>query len=277
MAVQVIRNGLARAAGAVGLMLSVMLVLAIPAPALACSDYGGCWAVPSLEVSQSIIRQAHDRAIFDRQILGNAGRDDAQDTPRPRTTPQSRSATPAPPVSTTAALAQLRFTPSVQQRQRNFAAMVAAMRPRNPAGARELETVFASQDVIGTAARFLAPVGLSTDNLADAYTIWWMTVWANVHGVTNYGDPAQVQAVRGQAARALAQTDWASATDARKQQMAESLIVEVTSIPPAFANSANDPGRRQALNQNLRRAALTLGIDLDSMVLGPNGFVPANR
>jgi hypothetical protein len=277
MRLQAIRNGVARLAGSVGLMLCAVLPTAIPAPAQACDDYGGCWAVPSLEVSQSIIRDAISREIVDRQILDPSRNGDSGDTaPRDRATPQA--VPQSRPVPTTAdALAQLHFTPSLQERQRNFAAMVAAMRPRSPAGARELETLFARGDLIDKSARALAPVGISTDNLADAYALWWVTVWAKVHGATTYGDRAQVQAVRGQAARALAQTDWASSPDADKQELAESLIVEVMTIPPAFANSANDPARRQALTQNLRRSALTLGIDLDAMVLGPNGFVPADR
>lgn len=178
--------------------------------------------------------------------------------------PQARSAT-----STTV----LRFTPSTQRRSANLAGFVDRVRATDPAGARDLQQLLGSTDVIGQIGRALAPMGLQTDNLADAYTVYWITAWDIAQGQDSNPSPTQMQAVKRQAETAmLAVPQLAGASDANKQQAAEAFLVQAAMMQGMF-DSATDAEQRQQLASAVRQGASASGVDLDAMQLTPDGFV----
>lgn len=231
-------------------------------------DYGGGWAVPSLEVSQSIIRQNHDRAMMDRKILGNrADGDESSFSPR-----TNRIVNVAPAAS-------LSFTVSPSRRKANLAKFVAKTRPVNPDGAVKMEQLFASADVFASIGQGIAPMGLRVDNVADAYAVYWITAWEAANGITgSRTSRVQAQSVKTQVSSALLATpEFASAGAAQKQELAEALLVQSAMITASMDQMASDPAQRRAIAAAVRKGANAMGLDLDAMTLTENGFVPASK
>ncbi len=122
----------------------------------------------------------------------------------------------------------------------------------------------------------LGRFGLRSDNLADAYTVWWINVWHAAHGVT--GDPTQasVKAVKAQSERAmLATPGLAGGDDAGKQAMAEALLLQAVLIGSAAEQAKADPAQLRQIGDAARRSARGFGLDLDAFTLTDAGFVPA--
>jgi hypothetical protein len=252
-------------------VLCALLVAVIPHPAQACEEYGGCWAVPSLEVSQTIVRQALDREIFDRQILGNANGDDSGEEKVPSTT-QPR----AVPVAPASAAAVLRFVPNIEVRQRNLAQFVARTREQSPENANQMAALFASTDVFALFSQVLAPKGLRVDNVADAYTVYWITAWEASRGTIGDTSRAQAQAVTAQVTAALLETpQLINATSAQKQELAEALLVQTALISASMEAATGDPAQLERIAGAVRQGARRMGLDLDALTLTPKGFVPA--
>jgi hypothetical protein len=239
---------------------SLMLILPIyPGTAAAQSDYGGGWAIPSLDTAQSIIREQHDRAVMDRAILGER----REDTP-----PEPMNKVQRPP-------SVLAFTPNPDVRQRNVARMVRAARTHSPTNAEMLSALFASSDMFAYFARGIAPQGLQINNIADAYTVYWIAAWEASRGIIgSKTSREQAQAVKAQVTRALLNDSAiAEAPPARKQELAEELLVQAALIS-AFADAAaGQPEQLRTLAQAVRQGASAIGLDLDAMELGEAGFV----
>jgi hypothetical protein len=177
-----------------------------------------------------------------------------------------------------ASAATLRYAPSAQRRRINMARFVEKTRSSNPSSAAKMEQLFASVDVIAAMDRALAPVGLRTDNVADAYAVWWMTAWGAAHGDTSTPSMAKAQAVRAQAARAVAAVlDSAKADAAAKQEYAEALLVQAALIDGMVEQYGQDPAMAPKIASSVRKGARASGLDLDAMTLTEEGFVPAKR
>ena len=168
----------------------------------------------------------------------------------------------------------LAFKPSATRRRANLASFVAKSRASDPVGAAAMEQLFASTDVLAQLDEELAKQGLSVANVADAYTIWWITVWEAANGVSSDTPQGTIDAVKGQAARALlAVPAFTGASDADKQNLAESLLVQAMLL-----DAMNDSYREDAtLGPQLRSAAAQgargMGLDLSAMTLTADGFV----
>lgn len=81
-------------------------------------------------------------------------------------------------------------------------------------------------DVVGEVGKAMRGYGLSPDNVADAYAVWWISAWSAANGVETTDDPAIYQAVKMQARAAFAATpDFAKLPDADRQQFAEASMI----------------------------------------------------
>jgi hypothetical protein len=183
----------------------------------------------------------------------------------------------APKTAPTVPAAQLSFRSNPARRQANYANFVAGLATKDPTGARSLQAVFRSTDFIGAVGEAIAPYGLTTNNVADAYTIYWINAWEAAHGIVDSVETrSRVQAVRRQAASALQATpQFASATDAQKQEFAETLIIQAALISSNTKQVASDPRMSRQLSGAIRQGAKAMGLDLDTMVLTEQGFRPA--
>ncbi|MFM2431278.1 MAG: hypothetical protein RLZZ511_2491 [Cyanobacteriota bacterium] len=120
----------------------------------------------------------------------------------------------------------------------------------------------------------LARYNLDANNLADAYTVYWINAWQGSRGLT--GDPtaAQIVAVREQVLRAFAATPAVMVTtDMEKQEMAEGFLVQAGLIASAVEQAQNNPELMRSIKPAIRQGAMTVGLDLDRMELTDEGFV----
>jgi hypothetical protein len=177
---------------------------------------------------------------------------------------------PAPEVATTG----LRYTPSKARRAQNMARFVAKTRAVDPGNAADLERMFASGDIFEKLAAPMGDLGLRVDDLADAYAFWWITAWNATQGRNDNPSRAMCAAVRRQAARALAATPGiAGASDAAKQEFAETLLIQMLFIDVAVEQNKGKPERLRELAASVRQGARGMALDLSAMKLTESGFV----
>ena len=169
----------------------------------------------------------------------------------------------------------LRYQPSRTRRTANLAHFVEKTRAVDPAGEKDLANLFASGDFIDKIGRALAPADLRVDNVADAYTVWWINAWQATRGSNATPSRAKNEAVRSQAARALtASAEFTGASDAAKPELAESLLVQATLIDTAIEQAKGDRTRLAAIGAAVAKGARGMGLDLRTMILTEQGFVP---
>ncbi|WP_294331956.1 DUF6683 family protein [uncultured Sphingomonas sp.] len=172
--------------------------------------------------------------------------------------------------------AMLHYTPSKARRTANLARFVSKTRAADPRGAEDLQKLFAQGDFIEKIRALVAPQGLQIDNIADAYALWWITAWQASRGSNDTPSRAVLAAVRRQAAGAIAATGQiAGASDAQKQELAESLWVQSALIDGAVEQAKQKPERLRAIGDAARKGAEQMGIDLDRFELTAEGFVPS--
>jgi hypothetical protein len=178
----------------------------------------------------------------------------------------------AAPVAPRASFA---FTPSRSRTKANIGNFVA--RTPNPAARAELEQMFAAQpglmDDLAAGAR---ANGFDPHNVADAYALWWMNAWDASEKRDSKPDAATVAAVRQQVYAAFAATPgFAATSDAERQEYAEALLLQAALLASAFEQNRNNPEMLELLAEATRKGAkASYGIDLQSMILTRNGFVP---
>ncbi|MGL4967693.1 MAG: DUF6683 family protein [Inquilinus sp.] len=181
------------------------------------------------------------------------------------------------PAQSAPAAATFRYTPSRDRRAANLAQFVARSRQSDPKGAEDLTKLFASTDLIEAMRPPLAKVGLRIDDVADAYAVWWVNAWLASHGTDLDPSPRMAAAVRNQAARAIASTGALRGVgDAAKQETAEALLVQGALIAAAMEQSKGNPALGRQLAAAVSQGARGMNLDLSSMTLTEDGFVPAN-
>jgi hypothetical protein len=170
------------------------------------------------------------------------------------------------------------YTPSKSLRKKNLANFVSKTRATDPAGADQMEQLFANGDIIGQIDSAIAPYGLTASNTADAYAVWWVAAWQVANSDTRDVNGATYKAVSGQAARGFATSpEFANATDAQKQEMAEAMLIQAAMIDAAKDNFAGDPAMMKQLATAVKQGAKKSGLDFDTMTLTDEGFAKADQ
>lgn len=175
--------------------------------------------------------------------------------------------------ATRGSVSDLTFQSSKDRRKANLAQFIEKTRKVDPSGADDMAKIFASTDVIGEIGQGIAPYGLRTDNVADAYTVYWMTAWQAANGDTSDFTRSQSQAVKQQSADALLRTsEFINASDSVKQEMAEAYLVQAALIQATADVAQTDRKLKAGLPNAVRKGAKASGLDLDMMVLTADGF-----
>ncbi|MCJ2189072.1 DUF6683 family protein [Novosphingobium beihaiensis] len=165
--------------------------------------------------------------------------------------------------------ANLTFSPSAQRRKQNLARFIQKSNgdPSMKAFAAKSGQLFPKIE------RMMGSVGLSANNVADTYALWWISAWDASHGVTVTRPASTYQAVKRQAARAiLGSSQFQGATPALKQEMAEALIAQTVFIDSSVEDAKNDPQKLRLVGAAVAKGARRMGIDLSAMTLTPAGF-----
>lgn len=185
----------------------------------------------------------------------------SRSSPDTSATPQADA---VPPVS-------FAYKPSLERRRANYASFVRKTRAVDPAGAANLEQLFASRDVIAEMNAPLAKFGLRTDDVADAYAAYWINAWQATRGETGDVSTATLSAVRAQVSKSLT---LASASDAIKQETAEALWIQSLMLSASVEQAQGKPEMLKAVADAAAQGAKALGLDVRSMTLTEQGFGP---
>lgn len=231
---------------------------------------GAAPAAAQMDWSDIISTYSMEEAVMDaarEDAPAPTIRRDARSTPRG--TPTARGTAPATPTG------RMTYTPSPTRRRENMTAFAAQLRSADPDAAAEFERMAGSQDLIAAMTPGLAKAGLSPNNVADAYAAWWVISWNTSRSINADPPPATMRAVSGQVAAVLTNNpDFARASDAERQTMAEGLLLQGALIE-STRDQIRDPAQIEQLKHNVRTGARKAGIDLDAVRLTPEGFVPA--
>ncbi|UIJ46526.1 hypothetical protein LZK98_06135 [Sphingomonas cannabina] len=174
--------------------------------------------------------------------------------------------------------ASFRYKPSRERRTANYARFVAKSRANDPQGADNLARLFASTDVVEGMSRPLSSLGLRIDDVADAYAVWWINAWQAGRHIDIDVNRRMAAAVSAQAAAGFASSGMLStASDATKQEMAESLLVQAALISDAMKQSERNPDLARKVAVAVSQGARRMNVDLAAMTLTDDGFVPANE
>ena len=172
-----------------------------------------------------------------------------------------------------------RFVSSPARTRANLAKFVEKTRAVDPAGAAKMQALFASTDIIGMIDQKMQQTyGMRANNVADAYAVWWVSAWMGSRGRSDDATPGQMAMVKRQAANALSATpEFASATDAGKQEMAEAMLVQAALIGDTIDTYQSDPAMLAKTRTAIAKGAREMGIDLNSMKLTDEGFRPSGK
>lgn len=168
----------------------------------------------------------------------------------------------------------LTYVPSLQVRRTNFARIVDQTRPTDPALANRLQQVFAASDLIKELDKVMQPIGLSSNNVADAFTIYLVSAWDVIHNRNMSTNPKVHLAVKEQMESVISSVpSIISADDATKQGIAESFLVQTLLLSVNRANVGSNSVEQQAFAESVNQGAKTLGLDLSNLNLTEQGFV----
>jgi hypothetical protein len=231
------------------ILLFSILTLYCP-PAVAQIAYEPTWSPPDLMAINNIKFNPVVNGIIDKG--------------------QSERAASALPTTQTVAPT---YTPSRAVRQKNLAKFVAKTRGIDPVGAERMEQLFANGDIVGQIDAIMQTKGLTASNAADAYAIWWVAAWQAANADTREIDGGTYKSVSAQAARGLSSSpEFANASDAQKQEMAEALLIQAAMIDSHKDVYAGDQAMMAKLGDAVRQGAEKSGLDLDKMTLTEDGF-----
>jgi hypothetical protein len=170
------------------------------------------------------------------------------------------------------------FAPTAQRRQANVNSFVTSLIRVNPGSGEQVKSAFGDPTLFSGIDRLLAPVGLSTRNLADAFTIWWITSWEGSRGITGEEPQGRPQAVKKQVLEILSGTpSFKTMSDAQKQEMSDYLLLQTVLISNVNEEQNVEPAALAKFRKGVKASAAQFGFELDSMDLTNKGFVPAKR
>jgi hypothetical protein len=185
---------------------------------------------------------------------------------------RSRASNPTPTIS-------FDYRNSSARTRANLAKFAQKSRSKDPVGAAKMAELFASTDVIGLIDQKMQQAyGMRANNVADAYAMWWVSAWMGAQGRSDDASAGQMAMVKRQASNALGATrEFASSSDAGKQELAEALLVQAALIQATIDTYKSDPAMLAKTRASIKQGAKAMGLDLGTMTLTDEGFKPARK
>jgi hypothetical protein len=170
----------------------------------------------------------------------------------------------------------LSFKPSSVRRKKNTADFIMKMRELSPENGDALEFQSKQIDVFSALQSQLAPLGLNVNNAADAYTLYWITIWEVSNGFVRPMRAAEVRAVKEQVSKIMRTApEFAALKTSEKQDFADSLNLTSLVIGASLEAVASDPKQLAHYAKQMKQRAIAEGFAVDRMTLTEDGFVPA--
>jgi hypothetical protein len=234
--------------GASALLSVAVLTLAVPAAGQGVFDMG----MLTNSLSQGALIQSEEARSGSQRALRSMTR-------APRDAAVNRAA--------------ILYRSSTAVRQRNMQQFVARLRRVDPSGAADLQRTLARRDVVAEVGALMRPVGLDPNNVADAMAMYLVAAYYGVRGSID-SKPSDYKAVSAQLARAVSSAPhFANASDALKQEIAESMIVQAVLVEQAVQAAQKQPSAMPAVKAAIAKGARgAFGFDVTRMRLGPDGL-----
>jgi hypothetical protein len=174
---------------------------------------------------------------------------------------------------------QLTYRFSAARTRINLAKFVEKSRATDPVGSAKMAALFSSTDIMGMIDQKMQQTyGMRANNVADAHAVWWVSAWMGSKGRSDDATPGQMAMVKRQAANALASLpQFASASDVGKQELSEAMLVQAAMIGDMIDTYKSDPAMLAKTRAAIAKGAREMGIDLNSMKLTDEGFVPSGK
>jgi hypothetical protein len=166
-----------------------------------------------------------------------------------------------------------KFSPAV--RKQTYATFVKQMAETHPAQAKAYEDIFAQNDVLAMLDQQLGTLGLAGNNVSDAMTGYFLTLYMMANGRTDDNTAEEIASVQKQVDAILAGVPaLLKASDAEKQNMAESMWMVVFTSTVEVEAAKADP-KKMAELQNAAKGLFQqqFKMDISAMTLTPQGFV----
>lgn len=168
----------------------------------------------------------------------------------------------------------LTYTPDPAISRRVKQEFTAAVQEADPAKADHIAAVMASSDVLADFDRDMAPYGFRSNNVADAMSAYWITMWmiANEKAVPTR---KRVAAVRHQVTTNMINNQMiAKASLEQRQEMAEGLVYETMFAlgQRADVERKRDRARQRELASATQANLLKNGVNLQSLRIRSTGF-----
>lgn len=170
---------------------------------------------------------------------------------------------------------QFLFKPSMELRQAGYAKFVAGLRAGYPKQAQAYEKIFVQNDVIDTIGKGVGPYGLRVDNVSDAMTVWFVTMYMVANGRTDDNTHEEMSAVQKQVDTILAKVPaLLNASDKEKQEIAEGMWLFVFTSTIEMEAAKTNPESMKGLQEAARKVALDqMKLNIDDLSLTSQGFV----
>lgn len=167
-----------------------------------------------------------------------------------------------------------RFRFSSATRRGVLAAWVARVRAVDPPNADKLQRDLLKKDPIANVAPVFPRYGMHKDDVADAMTIYLVGAWYGVRGSNQDPPRALVRGVREQMREVLLSLpQFASASNADKQQLADTMILQAIGNESLVNGAKGKSGEMAKVKSLIRQTALKgFKLDLSKMKLTAQGF-----
>jgi hypothetical protein len=173
-------------------------------------------------------------------------------------------------------LATLTFKPSVVRRKQSIEDFLNKVRSISPQSEDILRKQFAESDIFVKLAAAIAPNGLSVNNIADAYAVYWVSIWEASRGLIRPSNTTELQAVKAQVAEIMRTSpEYAAMTSTDKQAFSESLYLSSMAFSSSLDTLKDDPKQLASYAAEVNRQATAVGFALDAVTLTDKGFVLA--
>lgn len=251
-------------------------LLAMPAAA---QDYGGGWAVPSLDTASMIGQQIVASEIGVRAAGGSPGSGGARGLAGGSLAAGSAStsmfASALLPVDTRAAASVVtRFTRSAALQKKSEAGILAEVKKRQPGAEVEYGRVLGQQDMAALFDKAVRGYGLRNNDIADTMAAYWLVSWVVANDAKDFS-PAAARAVREQVKGGIARTPVADFSPEKKHRLADEAIFNTLIATQAFEYAQSGKISKadyRRLGEVTQQAFIGFGADLRALRLTDAGF-----
>jgi hypothetical protein len=178
---------------------------------------------------------------------------------------------PPPPVSLT-------FKPSQARRQQSISDFLKRVRAINPSAEETIRLQLSQADIFSFLQTQLSPLGFDINNVADAYSVYWISLWEASNGLVRPSNATEMAAVKAQVTKIMESAPQFSALNPLdKQAYSDDLYLTAIMLGASLEAVKNDKKQLMEYAAKIKKQANAQGFEIDSLTLTEDGFVPVKK